>query len=48
MALVQFLTNQMGRNVASGIGGQMKALMDTVAMLKGQILAAASATKEAA
>jgi hypothetical protein len=44
---VHFLTKQMGGNVASGVGGQIKALTGTVAMLKGSVSVATSAAKEA-
>ncbi len=47
-AFVQLLTKQTGRNVASKVSSQMKALTDMVSTLKGQVLAAVSAAKEAA
>ncbi len=47
MAYVQFLTKQMGGDVVSGVGGQIKALTDAVATLKGLVSAATSAAKEA-
>jgi hypothetical protein len=47
-AFVCFLTKQMGRNVVSGTGSQIKALSNTVATLKGSVMVVTSATKEAA
>ncbi len=46
-AFVHFLTKQTGGNVASGVGGQIKALTDTVATLQGSVSMATSTTKEA-
>jgi hypothetical protein len=47
-AFIQFLMKQTAVNVASGIGSQIKTLLDTIATLKGLMLVAASAAKEAA
>jgi hypothetical protein len=44
---VCFLTNQMGGNVSSGARRQIKTLTDMIAMLKGLVVAATTATKEA-
>ncbi len=39
-AFVCFLIKQMGGNVSSGVGGQIKTLTDTITMLKGLVAAA--------
>jgi hypothetical protein len=46
-AYVRYLTKQTGGNAPSGIGGQLKALADTVVMLKGTVSVATTAAKEA-
>ncbi len=47
-AFVQFLTKQTGGNVALGVGGKLKILFDTIATLKGSVMAATSTAKEVA
>jgi hypothetical protein len=47
-AYVQFLTKTMGGNVASGIGGQLKMLTNTIATLKSLVAMEAKEAKEAA
>ncbi len=44
---IRFLTKQTSANVASGVGGQMKTVTDTVTMQKGSVTAATTAAKEA-
>jgi hypothetical protein len=46
-AFVNFFTKQMGGNMASGVGGQLKTLAETIAMLKGLVSAAMGVAKEA-
>jgi hypothetical protein len=46
-AFVHFLTMQRGRNVASGVGGQLKALAESVTTRKGLVAAVDGVAKEA-
>lgn len=46
-AFIRFLTKQTGSNVASGVGGQLKAHTDLLATMKGTVHSAAEAAKEA-
>jgi hypothetical protein len=45
---VRFLTKTTGGNVASGVGGQLKTLTNTIATLKSMVATAAKEAKEAA
>ena len=46
-AFIRFLTRMTGGNVSAGVGGQIKALTDSIATLKGAATAATAAAKEA-
>jgi hypothetical protein len=46
-AFIRFLTKMTGGNVSAGVGGQIKALTDSIATLKGAATAATAAAKEA-
>jgi hypothetical protein len=46
-AFIRFLTKMTGGNVLAGVGGQIKALTDSIATLKGAVTAATAAAKEA-
>jgi hypothetical protein len=46
-ASIHFLTKQRGQDVASGVGGQIKAVTDALAQIKAAIKEAGNAAKEA-
>ncbi len=45
MAFIRFLTKMTGGNVSGGVGGQIKALTDSIATLKGAATAATAAAE---